>query len=415
MAEVRFPNPSGAHFDLLFDKPISLADAKELLTNIIFQLDHRWPSLRFNECKEIRPSATENTRLPLGKGYMVLLDRPADCTIHEFLDWWSSPTYIPDIGTALRELYPSLYIPPIPGSIDLRGTFADNDHAEPEQPKPMAPQKLVDRQKATVKFKGNCWQMLTAYWSGQSLTAGIYNKMLLATARVALHQGYEQEAIIEALEEFSRELPPECSSDIADGNWSEVRRRITKAVKYADDDEHQNDPAESGQKLCITAQRWMAVGSLILDKATWGRKVGYDLSDVELPDDYRQAIIAAFAPLVPKRFHAHIPAIAVRMAKLAHAKHREGNGISYPYWSEFLKDQFGIGSFAKKGLLSKLLTAAKELGIIKEAGKHIKGIKGTTYTMGSRMASVLGHEVGFYGPEPTGDDYVAVEAIWSDW
>ena len=330
-----------------------------------------------------------------------------------FSDWWDSPTYIPDIRTALRELYPSLYIPPSPGSIDLRGTF-NNDHAEPK-PMPMAPPRAVDRPRAMVKFKGNYWQMLTSYWSGQSLTAGIFNKMLLATARVALHQGYEREAIIEALEEFSRELSPECSSDIADGNWSEVRRRITKAVKYADDDEHQDDPAESGQKLCITAQRWMAAGSLILDKATWGRKVGYDLSDVELPDDYRQAIIAAFAPLVPKRFHAHIPAIAVRMAKLAHAKHREGNGISYSYWSEFLKDQFGIGSFAKKGLLSKLLAAAKELGIIKEAGKHIKGIKGTTYTMGGRMASVLGHEVGFYGPAPTGDDYAAVEAIWSDW
>jgi len=262
-------------------------------------------------------------------------------------------------------------------------------------------------------WKGRSWQIISDYFLGRANPPRKLNTILTITARLALFQDYTLTNITAALKQFCREIPETawgCSSAL--GNWTEVDRRIERIVGQVENNHHQPKPEESNLILTQVAKVWMGKGKLILDKETWEQTPRYDLGDVELPEAYAQEITYYFAEALPKKHRAKAPHIAVRMGKLSAQKYREGNGISYEYWEQFLKDQFDFAP-RKCGDTAKLLKHAKALGVIQVAKPAVQGQWATTYDVGLRMAQYIGMGTINHNAQPlTADDYRKLEEVF---
>jgi hypothetical protein len=78
----------------------------------------------------------------------------------------------------------------------------------------------------------------------------------------------------------------------------------------------------------------------------------------------------------------NIEAIMLAMAKLAHIKHQEENGISAIYWQKFFTDQFHLELCVRN--IWDVLKAAIELEIIERHCAWHRG-RSTMYRVGERM------------------------------
>lgn len=262
-------------------------------------------------------------------------------------------------------------------------------------------------------WKGRSWQIITGYFRGEANPPGKLNTILAVTARIAFHQDYTHANVTTGLKQFCREIPETawgCSSGL--GNWGEVDHRIEGIVDEVENNLHQPNPEESSAILTEVAKVWMGKGKLILDKSSWEQTPRYNLADVELPDAYAREITYYFGEALPKKHRAKAPQIAVRMAKLAATKYREGNGISYDYWTTFFRDQFGFAP-RKRGDLAKLLEQAKALGVIQVAKVAVQGQWATTYDVGLHMAGHIGVEtITHKAQRLTEEDYLKLEELF---
>jgi hypothetical protein len=127
------------------------------------------------------------------------------------------------------------------------------------------------------------------------------------------------------------------------------------------------------------------------NKATWDQAVykkQYDFRtlDTKVSAEDLQAGTAYLATAFPNNCNVvakqNIEGIMLAMAKLAHIKHQEENGLSAIYWQKFLKDQFHLALCVRK--IWDVLKAAIELAIIETHSAWHRG-RSTMYKVGKRM------------------------------
>lgn len=351
---------TGIHFIKVFEKAIALDDARNQVSSVLKQLDQEHPDLHICDV-EVFPHAEKGFRLPLARGYLMILDRILDPIMYRKQKAGDVEAYMDWLEDKNRAYFPK---------DRLLSYFRMNadDHKQPEKATAgiAVPSQLGS-------LRNCCWAKITGFWLGNFNPRNSLDAVIGVTARMALFFGHAAQETITTIRRFARELPAEvyhCSSRLITYDWREIDRCIAKEVARAyKGNSGQPDVEQSNTKLQAAVAAWSKRGLDILDKSTWDRPL-LPQQFIKLTEDDRRIINLHLASrLGPAKYHHLACDIAIAMAQLvqhkmqSHVPDIRHKALSYSYWREFLEDRFGI-RMGNRNKVAAFLKAAKELGII---------------------------------------------------
>ena len=387
--QVRDGAITGIHFIKVFDKAIPLEDAHRPVQAVLDQLDKQHPDLGLPKV-EVYPRKDGNgIRLPLAKGYLMILDRIVEPVTHRGQKAGDVETYIAWLQDPNRQYLPK----------DRLLSYLRMNVVEKAAPATAKPEAGLAVPSDLGKLKGCCWQTITGYWKGERNPPNCFDAVIAVTARIASFYGHPQEHTTVTLCRFARELPAHahsCSARLIKQDWKEIDRCIVKQVtKVYHGNAAQADAEQSGTKLHAAVAAWSKRGLDILDKTTWD-KAAIPMQTIILNDEDQHAINSWLAPaLGPAKYQGLACDVASFMARYADYKMRcqvkdvRYRAMSYDYWKTVLEAQFGI-KLGKRSKIANLIRTAQELGIIKVWCGHSKATRrATIYEVGERMKKYM--------------------------
>jgi hypothetical protein len=367
--QVALDDIDGMHYILTFNRAYDLGQATAKARKCLKELDRRHPDLGKQAIAagmptfanmEIKPSVTVGCRLPLCRGYQMLLDRPlADQDVVAYMEWLNDPKrkYMPK-----EEILDLLWY-----------KLAPSHKAVPQKQQKCS---IPDGKFTIGSLRHCCRQKTTGFWRGTFNPQGSLNSFMIVTARIFNFEGVPQEQAVDLLKQFVREIPGsawECSSRLVAQDFRKIDKDIVqKAKKAYDGNRGQSDIALSDSKLEKAVACWQSAGFRLSDKSTWDNcwNSFAAVPDVEWTEQDVHDIDVYLGPLLGKRQWHLAVKVANGMAKVAAVKHASENGIDYTYWQRFLSDEFGINC-GNRNKMAAILKAARELGILAIHSKAI--------------------------------------------
>ena len=160
-------------------------------------------------------------------------------------------------------------------------------------------------------LKGCCRQKVVGFWRGTFNPPKSLNKFIVVSARILFFEGVAEDAAIELLTKYVRELPVDardCSQRLLDEDWSSIDATIRSDVAKAySDNAGQKDIDNSTDKLRTSVACWQKIGFRLSDKTTWSRNARRPEGnlDVEWSDEDRKNITNYLGPALGKKY-AHL-------------------------------------------------------------------------------------------------------------
>lgn len=390
--QVRDGEITGIHFLKVFDKALPLKDAHQQVQAALAELDTQHPDLNFLKL-EVYPTIDGNgIRLPLAKGYLMILDKIVEPVVHRGQEAGDVESYIAWLENPNRQYF---------AKNRLLSFLRINVVEKPAQakPAPATPASGVAMPSDLGRLKGCCWQKITGYWLGEWNPPNCLDAVVAVTARMGFFFGHAEDRTTAMISRFVRELPAHvhhCSSRLIKQDWKEIERCIVKEVqKVYQENKAQPDVEQSTTKLQAAVAAWSKSGLDILDKATWG-KAGLPKPTIIITEEDQHAINSWLAPVLgPLKYQSLACDVAAFMALLVNHKmtgpvaHARQRACSYDYWKKVLEGRFGL-KLGNKNKIADILKAAQEVGIIKRWCGHSKAQKrGIIYEVGERMKKYM--------------------------
>lgn len=385
--QVRDGAVTGIHFLKVFEKAIPLEEVHRQVHAVLEQLHTQYPDLSFSKL-EVYPTTDGNgIRLPLAKGYLMILDQILEPVVYRGQKAGDVESYIAWLENPSRQYF----------AMDRLLSYLRMNLGD--KPTPAQPASGISTPSELGNLKGCCWQKITRYWQGESNPPNCFDAVVVVTARIAYAFGHTEEHTTTTLCRFAREMPTHarsCSGRLLKQDWKEVDRCIAKEVhKIYQQNAAQPDVEQSTTKLQAAIAAWSKRGLDILDKSTWDKTIQQQPTIV-LTEEDQHAVNSWFAPVLgAAKYQALACDMAIFMALLVNHKmncsvaHVRQRACSYEYWQAAIEDRFGI-KLGNRNKVANLLKAAQEIGIIKRWCSHSKSMKrGTIYEVGDRMKKYI--------------------------
>jgi len=355
--QVRDGEIIGIHFVKVFDKATPLKDARGHVQDILTDLDEHHPNLGFLKLETYPTKDGNGIRLPLAKGYLMILDQIIEPVIHRGREAGDVEAYIKWLESQERQYFPKDRLLSF-----LRMNIVGK--AVPANPTPATPEAGVAVPSELGKLKGQCWSKITGYWLGAWNPPNCLDAVVAVTARIAFFFRHPEEHTTETISQFARDLPAHvhhCSSRLLNNDWKEIDRCTAKQVqKVYQDNAGQPDVQQSDDKLHAAVAAWSKKGLDILDKTTW-EKAATPQRAIILTEEDQHAINTWIAPaLGPLKYQGFACDLAVFMASLVNHKmtcpvaHVRQRACSYVYWRKVLEERFGL-KLGNKNKMADLL------------------------------------------------------------
>ena len=397
--QVALDDIDGMHYILTFDTLHDLDRATATLRKTLRELDRRHPELaekahaagmRTLGELEIMPNLGEGCRLPLCRGYQMLLDKPLPMVAYRgrqvqdvigYMAWLNDPERKYMAKEEILDLLWMKLAPAYKGADCHVGKKAANK----------MPASSIG------SMKHCCRQKTTGFWLGTFNPPSSLNAFIMVTARIFVFEAVSQHRAVALLKEYVRAIPSSgwgCSSRLVAQDFRKIDKAIRQKVKRAySGNGGQGNIELSNEKLEKAVACWQAAGFKLSDKSTWDAcwNSFAAVADFAWTEQDLHDIDVYLGPVLGKK-HRHLAAnVATGMAKMAAVKHASENGMDYGYWEMFLRDEYGV-SCGNRKKMAAILKAAKDLGIIAVHSKAIwfsDGRKGfaTVYRPGDRVAS----------------------------
>ena len=410
--QVRRDDVSGMHYICTFAGFQDLDKVTNALRSALGRLDQQNPELaeraRGNGMPtladlEIYPRITKGFRLPLCRGYTMMLDRPLPLVtwrrktaqdVVSYTNWLQNPErQFMAKEAILDHLWQNLGSGKSPSKAE---TTTGSNIAKGSG---MGCSRLGS-------LKGCCRKKLTEFFQGTFNPPGSLNDVLIVAARILFFEGVSQDRAVELLTQYISDLPPtarKCSKRLAPGRFALVEKDILRDVTAAyDGNSGQKKIEESNEKLKLTVERWSRIGFRLSDKATWAKGLAKtSVEQIAWTEDDRKAIEAYLGPVLKKGKQRAVE-VAEGMVNLAAVQYASENGMSYGYWQSFLEDNYDIAC-GNRNKIRAILEAAAKLGLIEVHSKYMRGFA-TVYRPGKRVADrvVWHHQAAESGEGHTG-------------
>lgn len=405
--QVRLGEITGMHFVLTFERLKKTEKVVAIVRKRLVQLDLEHPDLAVRakaagmptfSRMEIFPHPNKGFRLPLCKGYQMLLDRPLPLTevrgkqtqdVVGYVNWLNDPS---------RKYMPKQDILDL-----LKNNLGISNTKTPVVKSPVIVAKQISKQKTPSEIgslKGCCRQKVVGFWSGTFNPKGSLNPFIMVSARILFFEGVAEESAVELLMEYVRAIPTDaygCSKRLADEDWSSIDLSIQNDVTKAySNNAGQKDSDVSSAKLKMAVACWQKIGFRLSDRTTWNHdgKRFEDIIQICWSDEEKKNISCILGPALGRK-HAHLACdVAGGIVKLVARQHALENGMGYGYWATFLKDQYGI-SCGNRNKVARIIRACETMELVKVHCKAIWGQRrgmATIYSLGELARNVIRKE-----------------------
>ena len=352
---------TGFHLLKIFDEPRSLDEIHNGLRTLLHEVATLNPGLDTDavaksmkpfEKLEIFPDPNRGFRLPLGRGYTALLDRPLDTVHHHtmngtklfgadiesFMNWDGTEMSLADKLDYIRQRLPEDRADEVR---KVKQAAKRSKVVEQREEQPVV--RAMNDKQVLGPLKGRYRPVLVDFYSGRLQRPKSLQVGILLGVNALWAENYPVDQRTDYLLDLLQSIEvtnPDFSSRLNNGNWESIEDDIEHVVQVAERRRSRSDMSQADRRSCEGLRRWaaamQAIGFRFSDRSTWDRASSPKLDVVLTPED--EAVIAeTVVPVFGLDLPSTIAAVREIVAIVA-CKVRNGDGISREYRRAVLVD-----------------------------------------------------------------------------
>lgn len=355
---------------------------------------------------EVFPDVNRGFRLPLGRGYTALLDRPLGTVHHHtidgtklfgadvesFMSWDGTEMTLADKMLYIRQRLPTTNAEVVR---QARQAVKRSQTVQRREEEPVV--KAVNDKQVLGPLKGRYRHVLVEFFSGRLQRTKSLQVGILLGVNALWSEGYpvdrRTDYLLDLLKGFEI-TNSQFSSRMNNGDWEAIEADIEHIVQVVENRRSQPNLSEADRRSCEGLRRWAAamqtIGFRFGDPSTWNHTSSPKLDVVLTPED--EAVIAELIAPVFGLDSTSTTAAVKEIVKVVALKVRSGDGISQEYRRAVLVDH-GVQCRHNSKLAKcwDALVATNFLTVAEDerfkAGRHDG--RARVYGIGNRLAERL--------------------------